>query len=202
MDKILLLSGLNRRSNMACKMKFDPRTGVYVKKCSKKRKKRLGSLGAESLRSRAKGFLTLGGLDMKAMVYTGALGALGALASQLIWKQIGESLKITDATTKSIAEMVTGAGIALVCVKLFKQPKLGAALAIGPIVSGLVTILKAQLPASWNLAGIPMVSRVGLKAYPQALPSGVQAIGSIPQAGSGIPNWTKYPKSASFMGAV
>jgi len=216
MDKILLFSGANsnRRSTMACKMKFDKRTGVYVKVCAKKRRARkkglfggIGDLGETKTRgARARSFLMLGGLSIPQLLYTGSLGALGAIGSSYIWKKIGKSLNITDTTMIAIAEMATGAGIALICIKLLKQPKLGAALALGPIIVGLRDIIKPMIPASWGLTGIegfrgiPMVSRSGLKTYPMSLPG--RGMGSIPQVGTGIPQWTKYPTSASFMGAV
>ena len=79
MDKILLFSGsrfaeqrgrnkIKGGKDMACKTRFDPRSGSYVKTCSKKRRKKglfgdVSDLGA-GLRGRAKGFLTFAGISM------------------------------------------------------------------------------------------------------------------------------------------
>jgi len=188
---------------MACKTRFDPRSGSYVKTCSKKRRKKglfgdVSDLGA-GLRGRAKGFLTFAGISMPSLVYAGGIGALGALGSKYIWNLLDPNKTIAKTPgVKAFAEMSTGVGLGIVVMKLLKQPRLGAALMVGPIVLGIFDLVKPMLPASIqaSMGGIPNIRLVGPQSYQTASRLPI-ALKGVPQVGRRIPKWTNYPTSVA-----
>jgi len=209
---------------MACNVRYDAKTGTYVKKCSKKKKRSgmfgdIADLGAGNGRvAKAKGFLTFAGISIPTLLYAGGLGAVGAVGAKYIWnvllnpKDSAGKYRVIDTSKdtyiKAIAEMATGGGIGFVVMKLLKQPKLGAALMIGPIVVGIMDLIKPSLPkqVSDAMAGVPEIRLVHSRSHADAmtLPVGGSAsrlpmnVRGITQVGPGIPNALRYRGQAAM----
>jgi hypothetical protein len=222
MERILLFSDI-RRKPMSCQIRFDAKSGTYVKKCSKKKKKRgmfgdISDLGAEDGRvKRAKGFLTFAGISIPTLLYAGGIGALGALGAKYLWDIIINpkdpttgKYKVVDTSKntnlKAFAEMLTGGGLGFIVMKLFKQPKLGAALMIGPVVVGIMDLVKPMLPANVQtaMAGLPDIRKVATRSYETAskLPANVKEISGVTTVGRKIPSWTRYPGKTAVMSSM
>jgi hypothetical protein len=214
MEQILLLSDIGRKANMACEIKFDAKSGTYVKKCAKKKKKRgilgdIGDLGAgaDGRVARAKGFLTFAGINIPTLLYAGGLGAVGALGAKYAWNVLLNPVDKTgkyavidtskNTNIKAFAEIVTGGGIGFIVMKLLKQPKLGAALMIGPVVVGIMDLLKPMLPANVQkvMTGLPDIRTVRNRSYDAAsrLPVNIKEVAGVTTVGRSIPKWTRYP---------
>lgn len=218
MEKILLFSGIGGTPKMACKVRFDAKSGTYVKKCSKKKKKKsgllgdIGDLGQDGRVARAKGFLTFAGINIPTLLYAGGLGAVGALGAKYVWNvllnpydaktqkyAILDTSQDKNATMKAFAEILTGGGIGYIVMKLLKQPKLGAALMIGPVVVGIMDLMKPMMPASVQTAmsGLPDFRRASIRSYDSAskLPATKSPnVAGITTVGRKLP-WSMYPKN-------
>lgn len=204
-EQILLMSGINNggSNKMSCKIKFDERSGTYVKRCSKKRKKSgfFGSLGAGG------GFFE--GVTIKQIVYTGGLGAAGAIMTNKAWEYLSKYLVTGEGIAQkpifeaggmveSFAKMSVGALMALLVAKLAKKPNLGIALATGPIVAGLTTLVGDVLSETTGTTGIGRTGSVVSVSLPgpqyasNKLPFDMSG---IPGIGDSVPQWMNYPSN-------
>lgn len=166
-SEILLLHGTQGRSKkMAtrgrCKRYasvYNPVTGMETKRCvawyGTSRSSNLGGLGQTSLKA------TLG--SVKGVLITGAIAAGGAVVTAEVYKKIGGTLKL-DGWMRDLAEMATGIALGIILGKLTKKPKLAAAFAIGPVVSGGLKLF-AHVMTEKELEGLGMTAFSPVNPY-------------------------------------
>lgn len=139
--------------------------------------------------------------DVKKIAIAGGIGAAGVIAADWVFDQITsnvESLAGLTGAKRGAAEAATGIGIGVIVGMLLKRPRLGANLAIGPVILGIAR-------AIGDLAGIgPFAAGGELSGYsPEALgmmsiePAQeelVEGLGAM-QVGTGTPSWMIQPEA-------
>lgn len=101
--------------------------------------------------------------SIKPILITGGIAAGGAIITKKVYARIGGSLNLSG-WQRSLAEMATGIVLGIVIAKVLKKPKLAAAFAIGPIVSGAIDIFA-------NVMGeAPAISGLGLTQFAETSP--------------------------------
>lgn len=193
-SSVLLMHGSNtcgcgstttrRKQKMALgkysyKRSFNTRTGKYVKKRTRKRKRSMsgiGDMGKFDLR---------GSFDqVKEVLQTGVIAVVGSIVTTKVWDQV--SKMISDKTMSpmylGVANIITGCVLGIVVGKLTKKVKLGVSFAIGPVVSGMLTIFTDVMSPSSPTAGLNAITTIQLpKAFTEApaLPYGMSAIPTV-----------------------
>ena len=158
---------------------LNPITHSRVKRRTHKRGL-LGDMGADVDVMR-KG-LTASIDAVKAVGVTAIIAAGGAVATNVIFKQIGPYLKLTAGSVEeNLAKAVTGIAGGIVIGKFLKKPQLGAAFAIGAVTFALYNILVKQMP-SLATFGYTSIERKGFHPAPLALSAtSIQPQGFRPQ---------------------
>lgn len=205
-EELLLLHGNNTGGqNMAGRCTrfqrvWSPLTGGYVKRCAKRSS--FGSLGeigeigelGETTSLRA----TLG--DAKQVLITGSIAAGGAIITDKIFSMIEKRYPGLSGNKALIAQLVLGLGVGIVVGKFLKKPKLGANLAIGPVVLVASRVLGQVLGARpLSTSGLGMMA---IEPYRETLSdyNHPMALGSTMQVGPGVPSWMMQPEG--FDGAL
>jgi len=170
-DTVLLLEGLGdchlgqssakrRNNNMKCvrrKITYN-RYGDPIKRCAKfsgggskglagaapRRPRRSRSLFGQTGVSRAAGLFA----NVKPVLITGGLAAVGAWASQSLSAKLGESLKVqSGSTSSSILTVLIGVILGSLVGKVTKKPDFGIALGVGAVAVTALNFLGSLTPA-------------------------------------------------------
>lgn len=190
---------------------YSPATGGMVRKCAS-----FGGVGGEGFLGSLEGTPALGQAgtlrgtfsDVKDVAVTASIGAIGAIVTDMVFDQLTkniESLSGLVGYKRALAEAVTGVAIGIAVGKFLKRPKLGAKLAMGPIVLAALRIageLLDQGPFSEGkeLADVGMMS---IEPYRPELAVGNGSLGAM-QVGPGTPGWMLTPEGqlAGMTGAI
>jgi len=160
----------------------------YVKRTRRRRKGFTGFSGFGQTTTMRESFSAI-----KEVVYTGAIAGAGAIATDKVWNMIGGKLSLTN-EAKALAKMATGVALGLVIAKLLKKPKIGTAFAIGPIVVGVVDLLKGAFgKSSIAITGVPYVEKKGFQRA--IVKSPFEGVPAIDQS---VPDWLDVPKEPSW----
>jgi len=136
--------------------------------------------------------------DVKDVAVTAAIGAGGAIVTDMVFDQLVkniESLANLQGYTRAVAEAAVGIGLGIIVGKFLKRPKLGAKLAMGPVVLAALRIAgelmnTGPFAADRELAGMGMMS---IDAYRPELPLADADLAST-QVGPGTPDWMLNPE--------
>ncbi len=185
--------------------KYSPATGGMVRRCV-------------SFSGAGGGFGDLGGVpglgtsgtlrgtfdDVKDVAITAAIGAGGAIITDIVFDQLTKNIEFLAGMSgyqRALAEAATGIAIGIVVGKLLKKPRLGAKLAMGPVVLAALRIAGEMLnagpfTADRQLQGLGMMS---VDPYRPELAVGEGDLAST-QIGPGTPDWMLTP-DGSLAGA-
>lgn len=190
-DEVLIFSGApgcgcnsGRSKSMARKRGFyDPYTRVSVKRRSRRGRRRsfMGIQGFGQTTSIRQSFSAV-----KDIVYTGAIAGAGAIATDWVWGKIGTRFNLQNEML-ALAKIATGIGIGLLVSKFLRKPRLGMALAIGPVVVGVKDMLKGAV----GMAGIPDIQYTD--RFKRAIVTPPFTAG-VPAIGPGTPDWIDVEK--------
>jgi len=182
-DELILLEGTGGK-NMATSSWYsiyNPRTGTYNRRRRKRKTSSLGSLELGQA-STLKG--TLG--SVKGVLFTGAIAAGGAIATDALFDKVESSLNLTVAGyQKELLKMAFGIGIGIAIAKVLKKPRIAAAFAIGPVVSSAMRIFADVMGGTTE----GLISVSPMHQYPRTL----GRLGQITQVGPGTPSWMMNP---------
>jgi len=161
LNEIMLLNGLGG-NKMASRTKsygtvYDVYSGRYVKRPRSRRRARttsgLGNLGAFGTGSSIKSTLS----SVKGVVITGSIAAGGAIVTDKVFAMIGDNLNL-DGWKREAAKIATGIALGILIAKLLKKPKIAAAFAIGPVVSGMLNIFGEVMASQGSTAGLGLTT--------------------------------------------
>jgi hypothetical protein len=168
LNELLVLHGIGgqkmARRNVRYYSVYDPSSRSYVRRSRGRRRGRgtagLGSLGAFGQGSSLKA--TLG--SVKGVVITGVIAASGAVVTDQVFDKVGASLDLAG-WKREAAKIATGIVLGIAIAKLLKKPKIAAAFAIGPVVSGLLNIFAEVMAKQGSTAGLGLTTFQPTDAY-------------------------------------
>lgn len=171
---------------------YSPQTGGMVRRCRSWSTGGLGSLGDLPGLGQA---TTLTGTmkSVQGVLMTGAIAAGGAILTDRVFSMVADKLNLSG-YTQYLAEAATGVALGIVIGKVTKKPKLGAAVAIGPVVLAALKIL-AETMKLGPFAGVsyPM----GLTTIDPYRPELQGANLGRMQVGAGVPPWMVQPQDVT-----
>lgn len=180
---------------------FSPTTGGMVRRCAKFAGAGgglLGGLGGSPALGAATTLRATFG-DVKDVAITAGIGAAGAIVTDIVFDQLTKNIESLAGLTgykRALAEAVTGIAIGIAVGKFLKKPRLGAKLAMGPVVLAALRVAGEMLNAG-PFAADRQLSDVGMMAIDplqQQLPVGSgQDLGAM-QVGPGAPAWMLTPE--------
>ena len=135
--------------------------------------------------------------DVKDVAIAAGIGAGGAILTDIVFDQLQkniESLAGMTGYTRALAEAAVGLAIGIAVGKFLKRPKLGAMLAMGPVILAALRIAGELLnagpyAADRQLADVGMMS---VDPYRPELAVG-EDLGAM-QVGPGAPGWMMNPE--------
>lgn len=138
--------------------------------------------------------------DVKDVAITAAIGAGGAIITDMVFDLLSKNIEMVAGLSgyqRALAEAATGIGIGIIVGKFLKKPRLGAKLAMGPVVLAALRIAGELLnagpfTADRQLADIGMMS---IDPYRPELAVGGADLAST-QIGPGTPDWMLAPDGA------
>lgn len=157
-DELLILHGLQGGQKMATSY-WDARTGRYVTRSTRRRRKRVGALGNLASFGQATGLKGTVS-SVKGVVITGAIAASGAIVTDQVFEKIGANLNLVG-WKRDLAKIATGIALGILIAKILKKPRIAAAFAIGPIVAGLLNIFGDVMSGSTAGLGLTAFQPVG-----------------------------------------
>lgn len=173
---------------------YSPTTGGMVRRCSQ-----FGSGGGGFLGSLGSGVPSLGQSrtlkatfgDVKDVVVTAAIGAGGAILTDIVFDQLAKNIEAIgnmSGYTRALMEAATGIAIGIMVGKLMKKPRLGAKIATGPVVLAALRIAGELLNAGPYAAerGLSDIGMMAIDPFRPELAGG--DLGSM-QVGPGTPGW-------------
>ena len=176
---------------------YSPQAGGMVRRCAQfSGAGILGDLGGTPALGRGN---TLKATfdDVKDVAVTAAIGAGGAIATDIIFDLLTENIEMLAGLTgyqRALAEAATGIALGIVVGKFLKKPRLGAKLAMGPVVLAVLRIA-GELLNTGPFTGDRALSDVGMMsidAWRPELPVGESDLGAM-QVGPGAPGWMLGP---------
>jgi len=192
------MSGARGNACAEWKNVYSEATGGYIRRCARMaRSRRRRSLGEIALGNPG----TLSGTmrDVKGVLVTGAIAVSGAVITDKVFNLIAKNWPVTG-WKRYLGEAATGIALGILVGKFLKRPRLGAAIAIGPVVvAGLkatAELMNAGPLSPASTAGLGMMS---IDPYYQSL-SGGDDLGAM-QVGPGVPRWMYTPED-ELAGAV
>lgn len=163
----------------------DRRTGRLKRVCAQYSGGGLSGIGTLPALGQ-EGSLRASFASIKGLLVTGAIAAGGVVITQKVFNLIEDKIALTG-IKRHLAVMATGIAIGLVVGKVFKKPRLGANIAIGPIVMGALEIFG-------ELMGGNGISGLGLTTIQPAHPVNPYMSGlGVAQVGPGIPKFMMDP---------
>lgn len=165
------------------------------------RKSLLGGLGQTPSLGRT---ATLRGTfgDVKDVAVTAGIGAAGAIITDIVFDQLTANVQMLASLTgyrRALAEAATGIALGIFVGKFMKNPRLGAKLAMGPVVLAALRIAGEMLNAGPFKAG-GSLSDLGMMAIEPYRPElqGAEApdLGAAWQVGTGTPSWMLSPEGS------
>lgn len=188
------------------------RRGGYVKRCARFSGGAgggfLGGLGTSlpALGQATTLKATVG--DVKDVVITSAIGAAGAIGTQILFDQLTkyvDTLADLSGYTRALAEATLGVAIGIIVGKFLKQPVLGAKLATGPVVLAALRIAGEMLNAGPFAPGGDLSDwgMMAVEPFTPELEGASQDLGAM-QVGVGTPSWMISPEGemAGITGAI
>ena len=173
---------------------YSPATGGMVRKCA--------SFGGAGLLGGLEGTPALGAGnslratfgDVKDVAITAAIGATGAIVTDIVFDQLTKNIEMLAGLTgyqRAAAEAATGIALGIVVGKLMKRPKLGAKLAMGPVILAVMRVAGELLNAGPYAGdrGLADVGMMAIDAYrPEMALAGGGDLGAM-QVGPGTPGF-------------
>lgn len=184
-----------------------------VRRCAKfsggggRRRSVLGGLTAAPALGRTTSLRATFG-DVRDVAITAGIGAAGAILTDIVFDQLTANVEMLAGLTgyrRALAEAATGIALGIAVGKLAKNPRLGAKLAMGPVVLAALRIAGEMLNAGPFKAG-GSLSDLGMMAIEPYRPElqGAEApgqLGAAWQVGTGTPSWMLSPEN-SMAGVV
>lgn len=191
------MSGAGGNACVEWKNVYSEATGGYVRRCSRMAARKSRSLGDIALGSPGSLRGTMG--DVKGVLMTGAIAVTGAVVTDKLFNMIARNWAVAG-WKRYLGEAATGIALGILVGKFLKRPRLGAALAIGPIVvAGLkatAELMNTGPLSAGSMAGLGMMS---IDPYYTDF-SGAEQLGAM-QVGPGVPEWMYTPENEAA-GAV
>ncbi len=168
---------------------YSPATGGMVRRCAQFAGGGLlgGLEGAPALGQANSLRATFG--DVKDVAITASIGAGGAIVTDIIFDQLTkhvETLAGLTGYTRALAEAAVGIALGVVVGKFLKRPRLGAKLAMGPVVLAVLRIAGELLNAG-PYAGDRSLGMMSVDPYQQPRLSGPAPDLGAMQIGTGTP---------------
>lgn len=127
--------------------------------------------------------------SIQSLLVTGGIAAGGAVITQKVFDMIATKITLTG-VKRYVAEMATGIAIGIVVGKVFKKPKLGANIAIGPIVLGALKIFGELM----HTGPMAPYSGLGLQTIQPYTPQNPYSGLGYQQIGTNVPAWMMEPQ--------
>ena len=153
----------------------------------------LGSLGGTPALGSANSLKATFG-DVKDVAVTAAIGAGGAILTDIVFDQLVKNIEALDGLegyTRALAEAGTGIAIGIIVGKFLKRPQLGAKLAMGPVILAALRIAGELLNAGPYAAdrGLAGMGMMAIDPYrPELAVGGANDVGAM-QVGPGVPGF-------------
>lgn len=137
--------------------------------------------------------------DVKEVAITAAIGAGGAILTDIVFDQLAKNIETIgnmSGYTRALMEAATGIAVGIAVGKLLKKPRLGAKIAMGPVVLAALRIAGELLNAG-PFAADRGLSDIGMMAIDPLRPelAGEGDLGSM-QVGPGTPSFMLNPEQA------
>lgn len=172
---------------------YSPTTGGYVRRCARFSGSGLSGLGEFGQVTTLRGTFD----SVKDVLINGGIAAGGAYVADKLWGWLGGTKLALKPEEQTLAIMATGVGVGLIVAKVAKKPRIGAALAVGPVAVGFLRLLGTMLGTPTAGLGYMVVTPPGWQ------PAIRQPIGSIPMvnpAGQApeIPEWMRSLRQPAY----
>lgn len=167
--------------------RYNPSTGTFTRR--RKKSRRVGALAGLGTFGQT-GTLKATFSSIKGVVITGVIAAGGAVTTDRVFAMMQKRFGL-EGYQAIIAKMATGIALGLLVAKILKKPQLGAAFAIGPIVSGVSDIVNALTTPPGEVEGMGYITSGPAPVYdPASMYAG--DLGAV-QVGTGTPPFIETP---------
>lgn len=141
--------------------------------------------------------------DVKNVAVTAGIGAAGAIITDMVFDQLTKNVEMLAGLTgykRALAEAATGIALGIVVGRFLHKPKLGAKLAMGPVVLAALRIAGEMMNAGPFKVGGSLAD-LGMMAVEPYRPElqGAHApdqLGAAWQVGTGTPSWMLNPEGS------